>query len=159
VYWRRRLTRLEIALYAALVGIVAAVFLERLLTYMELAERTAMEITVDRINSALRLRLAGDMLEGRLIDVPAALDRNPFELARMAPANFHRQLDGSSIGDLERGYWVFDRQRRELVYLPRLHRRLQTDDPDDAVRFHLIPGMGTTYVLVPASKYSWNWTF
>ena len=77
--------------------------------------------------------------------------------ARMAPANLHGEIGGSSLAGLERGYWAFDRSRRELVYLPRLHRGLQTDDPDGAIRFRLIPGPGTTYMLVPASKYSWGW--
>jgi hypothetical protein len=97
------------------------------------------------------------MLEARSINVQVALERNPFELARMAPSNLHAEITGSGLADLERGYWVFDRSRKELAYLPRLYRGLQTDDPDGAVRFHLMPGPGTTYVLVPTSKYSWGW--
>jgi hypothetical protein len=156
MYWRRPLTRLEMALYAAVVAVVLALFLERLLTYMELAERTVMEITVSRVNSALDVRRAYDMLAARAASDPASLSRNPFELAGMSPGNFHGEMDSPSLADLERGNWVFDRARRELIYLPRLRRGLDTADPDGAIHFKLEPRPDASYRLVPTPKYAWN---
>src|SRR3979411_533404 len=101
MYWRRPLTRLELALSPAAVAVVLAVFLERLLTYMELAERTVMEMTVSRVNSALDVRRAYDMLAARTASAPTTLSRNPFELAGMSPANFHGEMDSPSLADLE----------------------------------------------------------
>ena len=43
------------------------------------------------------------------------------------------------LASLERPAWAFDRQRGELVYLPRLHRTLTTTDPAGALRFRLAP--------------------
>jgi hypothetical protein len=134
VYWRRRLGRLEIALYTAIVAIAAAVFIERLLYHLELAERSAMDLTVSRLNSAINTRLAYDLLSGRSIDAPAALERNPFQLAGMSPTNFHGEVDHPYLPGLERGSWVFDRSRKDLIYLPRLRRGLRSDDPDEAIR-------------------------
>jgi hypothetical protein len=156
VYWRRRLSTLEIAIYAALVAIVLAVFLERLLYYMELAERTVMEVTVSNVNSALHVRRAYDLLAGRSIDDPTAPSRNPFELAGMSPANFHGEIDSPSLADLERGHWVFDRTQRELIYLPRLRRGLDTADANGAIHFRLEPRGNAPSMLVPTSKYAWN---
>src|SRR5258708_17655404 len=44
------------------------------------------------------------------------------------------------LADLERGYWVFERSTKELIYLPQLHRHLQTEGPEIALRFHLVGG-------------------
>jgi hypothetical protein len=156
LYWRRRLTRLEIALYATVLAIAATIFLERLLHYMELAERVAMEVTVSRLNSAISIHLAYRYLAGRPIEAAAALKHNPFELASMSPANFHGELDHPALANLERGYWLFDRGAGELVYLPRMRRGLRTNDPDDALRFRLTQRGGSTYVVVLTSQYTWE---
>jgi hypothetical protein len=62
MFGRRPLTRLEIGLYVAIAAIVATLLLDQLLDAMEIAERSAMEETVSRVNSALNLRLAYEML-------------------------------------------------------------------------------------------------
>ena len=156
MHWRRNLTWLEIGIYAAGVGVVLAVFLERALYYMELAERTVMEVTVSNVNSALNVRRAYDMLAGRPTNATNVVPLNPFELAGMSPANFLGETDSPSLADLERGHWVFDRTRRELIYLPRLRRGLATSDPDGAIRFKLEPRGSTISALVPTLKYVWN---
>ena len=157
IYGRRPLTRLELALYAAIVGIAAVVFVDRLLATMELAERAAMEQTVSRVNSALNLRIAYEMLNGQLINVQAALQRNPFELAKVSQPNYRGEVERFDPARLEGGSWVYDRTSRELVYLPRLKRGLTTANGSEAVRFRLVAGTtGTRYVLVPTYKYTWD---
>lgn len=157
MFGRRPLTRLELGLYVAIVGIAATIFLDRLLAVMELAERSAMEETVSRVNSAINLRIAYEMLNGHLINVPAALQRNPFELAKTAPPNYRGEIDTLDLRSQESGSWVYDRARRELVYFPRLRRDLVTADGSGVVRFHLVAGRtGTHYVLVPTYKYTWE---
>lgn len=155
VYWRRRLTRLEVGLYAAIVGVLIAVFLDRMLVYMELAERTAMIVTVNNVNSALNIQRALRLLD----KVPQAGrqgERNPFDLARVQVSNRHPDVpDRDNLAQLERGYWVYDQSRRELLYLANLHRRLQTDDAQGTVPFRLLSSTDA-YLLVPAAHYSWE---
>jgi general secretion pathway protein G len=152
VYWHRRLTRLEAAISATLLAVFLAVFLERVLYYLELAERTVVVLTVSNVNSALNVRRAYDMLGGQAMNDRV---RNPFELAGMSPDNFLGEIDSPSLATLERGQWVFDRTRRELIYLPRLHRGLETTDPDGAIRFKLELQRGVS-MLVTTSDYAWN---
>jgi general secretion pathway protein G len=152
VYWHRRLTRLEAAISATLLAVFLAVFLERVLYYLELAERTVVVLTVSNVNSALNVRRAYDMLGGQAMNDRV---RNPFELAGMSPDNFLGEIDSPSLATLERGQWVFDRTRRELIYLPRLHRGLETADPDGAIRFKLELQRGVS-MLVTTSDYAWN---
>jgi len=85
------------------------------------------------------------------------LQSHPFAVARMRVENLHPDVAASDgLADLERGYWVFERSTKELIYLPQLHRHLQTEGPEIALRFHLVGGGSAPYVLVPASKYSWD---
>lgn len=116
MYWRRRLTRLEAGLYAAVVGILIAVFLERALYYMELAERAAVEATIHRLNSAIRLKIAYDMLRGRLPPPDDFKFMNALELASAMPPTFHKG-PASSIAS---GEWAFDPRPGVVVYRPRL---------------------------------------
>jgi hypothetical protein len=157
MYWRRRLTRFELGVSAAVVAVVMAVFLERLLDYMELAERSNMETTVSHINSGISIGLAYDMLEGRAVDTASRLKRNPFELARMSPANFLGELGGRDVATLERGSWIFDGGSSELIYLPKLRRGLRTEDPHGALRFRLVQAKNKApYMLVPTAIYVWE---
>jgi hypothetical protein len=156
LYWRRRLSRLELAVYASVVAVLLAVFLERVLYYMELAERSSMEATVSNVNSALNVMLAYNALNGRPGDDRSVAQHSPFALVTMSPTNFHGEIDAPRLDGLERGYWVFDRSGRELIYLPRLHRGLRTADPEAAIRFRLLLRQGKGYMLVPTSTYEWN---
>jgi hypothetical protein len=124
---------------------------ERGLDYMELAERTAMEVTVMNINSALVVRSAHAMLAGR--GIPAGA--NPFELAGSAPPNFTGAFRSPDLGALERRTWVFDTDSKELVYLPRFRRALVTEDPDQALRFRTVTD-GKIAKLVPTTPFSWR---
>jgi hypothetical protein len=152
MYWRRPLTRLELALYVSLIGIFIAVFVERALYYMELAERTSMEVTVSRVNSAINMRRAFDILREGRASQPNG--ENPFEFARLTPPNFRGEVLAAEVYRLEKGNWAFDPLRGEVLYLPRLHRLLEVNDPDGAIRFRVRPEHGFT--LVPTSEYKWE---
>jgi hypothetical protein len=138
------------------IALVIAAFLERGLAYMELAERSNMETTVSHVNSAINTGLAYDMLEGRSVDVSAALKRNPFKLARMSPGNFSGEFDRPDLDVLQRGSWAYDRSTGELIYLPKLRRGFHTAEPHDAIRFRMKASGLKSYLLVPTSNYSWD---
>src|SRR5437870_2645246 len=95
MFGRRPLTRLEMGLYAAIFAVVATVLLNRLFAMMELAERSAMEQTVSRVNSSINLQLAHEMLKGQLINVSTALQDNPFKLAKATPPNYRGEGDAT----------------------------------------------------------------
>lgn len=152
MYWRRPLSRLELALYASLVGVLMAVFIERGVYYMEIAERTAMEVTILRVNSAINVRRAQEMLSEGRASIPTG--QNPFEFARAVPPNFRGEVLAAEVYRLEKGSWAFDPLRGEVLYRPRLNRLLEVSDPDGAIRFRLTPERG--FMLVPTSRYTWG---
>ena len=157
MYGRRPLTRLEIAIYAAGCAILIAVFADRALGYMELAEKAAMQTTLNVLVSGINARVAAEMLRGPAPAAAAWSGRNPVELAGTAPPSFVGDLGRRELASLERPAWAFDGQRGELVYLPRLHRTLTTTDPAGALRFRLVPHVsGLGYRLVSTSRYDWD---
>jgi hypothetical protein len=129
----------QAALYVAIVGILAAVLLERLLTYAEIAERAAMDATVSRLNAALYTRIAYLTLRGEADAIDGFRDRNPFSSAKMHVPNFIGEFDIAPPGDEAQGRWFYDRIRRQLVYVPNLKRYLRkgAGDADAALRYRL----------------------
>jgi len=150
LYWRRRLTRLELALYAAVVGIALLAFFERALHYMEIAERTAVEVTIANVNSALALRSARGLLAGRAAESAS----NPFALTG-APPNYLGAVSGAELDTFARRVWLFDEERNEVVYLPRHMRTLHSDEPAKVVRFKQV-WRGGVQKLVPTDTWRWS---
>lgn len=157
IYGGRPLSRLEAGLYGGIAAILIVVVAERLLDYMALAERTAVEVTVNQVISAANTRLAYATLRGEALNPEAWNQHSPFALAGLSPVNFVGELDSAQAGTLARGSWAFDRERAELVYQPRLGLGLHTSDPHGALRFRggLVPG-AVAYRLVPVAPYRWE---
>jgi hypothetical protein len=152
------------AVYLAIVAVLAAVLLERLLTYAEAAEKAAMEGTVARLNSALYVRLAYNSLRGEYQAIEAMRSQSPFAVTRSQSANYLGEFDGIPEDNQGSGKWLYDRQRSELVYLPNLKRHLTmpAETPEaDAIRFRveLVQASRFTYTGVairPAAPYRWE---
>jgi general secretion pathway protein G len=160
LYGRRPLSRLESALYAAIAAILAAVLLDRLYIYFEIAEQAATQVTLVNLQAGLNTRLAYDVMRGEAKDLAKWRARNPFELAGMRPANFLGELDAPDLASQERGNWLFDRSAGQLVYLPKQSRSLSVADPDQALRFRLQvsggPGAAYRAIMVPVAPYKWE---
>lgn len=141
-------------MYACVAAVLIAVFLERATHYLELAERTAVEVTVQRVNTGLRLKLATDIIAGRRPGEGIS-QTNPFALADVAPPPTFRG-DAQGANAIEAGTWVFDRVSRELVYRPRHRRGLITQHVDGSIRFRVMPHPHGHWALTPTNAYQWD---
>ena len=110
--------------YVAIAAVLAAVLLERLLTYAEATEKAGMEVTVARLSSALNVRLAYHSLRGEYQVIEAMRSQSPFAVTRSQTADYLGEFDGIPEDALGSGKWLYDRKRAELVYLPNLKRHL-----------------------------------
>jgi len=156
MYGRRPLTRLEATLYSIFGALLLALFAERLLAYMEAAEKVSMETTVTVLNSSINARVALEMMNGSAPPRGRWSGRNPFEIAGPA-SGVARPLGSQAVASLDRPSWTYDSERGEVLYLPRLYRGLRTSDPDGALRFRLVPHAGGIgYQLVSTSGYEWD---
>ena len=159
VHLRQR-SHLETALYAVIVGVLAALLLYRLLELSAAAEKSAMEATVAQLQSALYARAAKAVLEHK--PLRTWQDRNPVALAHAVPPNYLGEFDHPDLASLEPGNWLYDRGRHELVYLVRRARGFSGgSDPVPAIRFRLrlernASGAYLPALLHPVSRYEWD---
>src|SRR6185503_2090428 len=133
MFGRRPLSRLEMGLYAGIVATLLAVFVRQAMDYMEIAERAAMQATLNNAVSAINFRLGYNVLTSGAPQDADWATRNPFEIARMSPPNFAGDVESSRVVSLASGSWAFDTGAAELVYLPHLSARLETEDRDGLI--------------------------
>ncbi|MGH8741782.1 MAG: hypothetical protein ACREUN_12770, partial [Burkholderiales bacterium] len=131
----RQRNYLQSGLYVIIAGIVAAVLLERLLTYAEAAEKATMEATLSQLHAGLYAKVAFLALRGEYETIEALPRRSPFLTAVMRAGNYRGEFVGVPA-EVEGGNWLYDRLRNELVYVPNLKRHLVAD-PDDLDAVHL----------------------
>lgn len=161
VHLRQR-SYLESALYVAIVGVLAALLLHRLQQLSEVAERTAMEATVARLQSALYVRAAKAILEGQAVGNGAWEASNAIALARAELPNYLGEFDAPDLATLEPGNWLYDRGRRELVYLVRRAASFSGGrDAVPAIRFRVevrrtASGAYSPALLHPVVPYEWG---
>lgn len=132
-------TLIELIIVICVVAVTFGVALERLLRYQEMGERAAMVQNLAAINTALTLKFAAYVTSGRPDAIRDELGRNPIELLARAPQNYLGELYAPRPESLERASWYFDRESRELVYLPNRRRFLSTDaGPPEKIRFRVV---------------------
>ena len=115
-------TLLEFGVAAIILGVVAAVLLDRLRYYQEAAEKAHMEYTVATLKSALRLHVSTLMVEGRMGECAKLARQNPVDWLQQKPADYSGEFDGAPPDSAPPGGWYYDRVQRELVYRVRLGR-------------------------------------
>jgi hypothetical protein len=135
--------------------VLIAVFSSYVLSFMEMAEKAAMETTVTNVTAAINIRYAMLLMDGRASESAQWTSANPFELARAFPPNY-RGIAGPNSEPFDRPAWIFDPEHAELVYLPRLYSHL-ADGESDEVRFRLERHRsGFGFLLAPTSPYKWE---
>ena len=159
----RQRNYLQSVLYVIIAGILAAVLLERLLTYAEAAEKAAMEATLSQLHAGLYARVAFLALRGEYETIDALPRRSPFATAVMQAANYRGEFVGVPA-EIEGGNWLYDRLRNELVYVQNLRRHLVADPTDPAtphLRFRLEVQKASKYAytgvaLRPMTAFRWQ---
>lgn len=158
----RQRSYLESALYVIIAAALAALLLHRLQQLSEVAEKTAMEATLARLQSALYVRAAKAVLTGRVKIQRDWSQRNPVVLAHADLPNYLGEFDRPELTTLEPGNWLYDRSRHELVYLVRRGQNFSGGtDPVPAIRFRLQlertrSGAYSPYLLRAATAYQWG---
>lgn len=140
-------------------AMLAAILLERLLTYAEAFEKARMEVTLSRLQSGLYARLAHLVLSGDYAAAKALQTESPFAAIGWRPPEYLGEFAGAPPGE-PGGAWYFDRRSRELVYRPNLTRHFLAPDPPTA-RFRVqvrgdAPGGYSGVRLVPSEPIRWE---
>jgi len=158
-------TLLELCVALALIAVLGGGWLAALLYYQELAEKTAMELTVLNIRSGMRFAIADGMIHGRSAESADMLQANPLGWLEQPPPGYAGEVASDALQLLPAGSWFFDAGRREIGYLPQLRFHLTVEaaggtSGDHSIRWrvrgvHARNGEVEDVSLVPATRYWW----
>ena len=162
----RGFTLVELAVAIAAIAIAAAVLLNRLAYYQEMAEKAAMESVVRAVKTGLQLRLAELIATHKQGQATALESEDPMRWLDTRPDNY----GGVYGAGVERGKWYFDAGRRHLVYVVNAGDRLEIGTGSEAkeIRFQArllkdrVTFAGgavesvTTVTLSPVTPYRWR---
>ena len=162
----RGFTLFELAVSIAIISVLAAVLLNRLGYYQELAEQAAMESTLRTIKTGLQIRLAELIVTNRQALAAQLETEDPIRWLDDKPPNY----GGSYRTPPDAGFWFFDARERQLVYVVKTGDRLELDTGGDAreLRFRArllkdrvqLHGIGvesvTGVALMPMNSYRWQ---
>jgi type II secretory pathway pseudopilin PulG len=110
-------TRFEFAVVCAIVAVLVATLLGRLVFYQQQAERVAVEQLVGTLRTALQMRVTYLAVSGKGGAARQLLDENPITWLVGPPNNYLGEYDSPQIKDMPRGNWYYDRGEKVLVYL------------------------------------------
>ncbi len=118
------LTLIELVVVICVIGVSAALLVNRLRFYQEAAEKAAMEYTVGALKSALQLRVAAMLMRGEERNIEMLARANPTDWL-MEPPRGYRGVFRAPRPVVPRGSWYFDATSSELVYVPNLDDHLE----------------------------------
>lgn len=164
--WQRGSGRLEFAVVAVVLAALMGLLLQRVIEYQERAEKTALELTIRNLRSALRWEIGQRMIHGAAADIAQLAGANPIAWLAQPLPGYRGERGGPAAAQIEAGSWYFDSATRELAYLPRLRNHLKTRaNRTGELRWRLqalknAPGADvnpavTEIVLVETERYRW----
>jgi len=159
-------TLIELVVVVTVIGVAAALLMQRLFLYLELAEKASMESTVRVVKTGLQLRLAELILSNRQAEAGELESTDPMRWLTERPGNYA----GAYRAAPERGSWYFDFSRQELVYVVSngAHLEVAPTDGQKQIRFRIRlirdrvqMGGGpvesvTGVALIPVVRYTWS---
>ena len=110
-------TLFELIVVICIVAIMAGILFNRLQMYQEAAEKAAMQQTAAAIKSALQMRVAAYLMNGREKDIEHLRSENPVSWLQERPQNYAGAFYGDAYARVAPGSWYFDLSHRELVYV------------------------------------------
>lgn len=102
------LAKLEYAVVLTVLGVLAALLLDRLVALEHETEQLEVSLTLRHINIGLKLAIGERLMRGEEARIAELLDRNPLDFLG----------ESQKLGD-GRTAWAYDPQQRMLAYRPR----------------------------------------
>lgn len=120
-------SRLELLAATILIGVFAAALLNRLSFYQEAAEKAKVEYTISLLKSALRIKMATMLAEGRTSSLTTLEHQNPMDWLEEKPAKYQSVAASADSSKNFSGTWKFDPAERTLTYWPIRKDHLKAD--------------------------------
>ncbi len=159
---------IELVASLAAIAVLAGALLSRLGYYQEAAERAQMEYEANTLKLALQLRIGHDLARQLPLDYLGISEENPVHWLDVPMQGYRGELGPTQAQAVQPPGWYFDRDRRELVYVPLRSSHLAADSSGrKRVRFKVTPvraESGKTkrdpaligLQLLPVEPYRWR---
>ena len=119
----------ELAVGAVVLGVLAGVLLNRLVSYAGESEVVAAKQLISSLRTALAVRSARPVARGERDDLLAVAHQNPIDWLVRRPENYLGEYYSPREAELPRGNWYFDKANRTLVYLVASPKSFSTETP------------------------------
>lgn len=113
----RGFTLIELAVVVCIVGVLAAMLLQRVWFYQDQAEKAAMEQVAGALQSALTMKYARLLTRGKESEITALVAENPMNWLAKVPSNYAGEYYDVTPRTVSPGNWTFDLKTRNLVYI------------------------------------------
>jgi general secretion pathway protein G len=123
-------TLFELIVVICIIAVLVGILLNRLRWYEEAAEKAVMQQTAAAIKSALQMRVASYMINGRDNEIENLRNENPVSWLQESPADYAGEFYADAYARVRPGSWYFDLSRREFVYVINLGDNFKPG-PDD----------------------------
>jgi prepilin-type N-terminal cleavage/methylation domain-containing protein len=159
----RGFTLFEFVLVISIIAILAKVLVGRIDSTAAIAEKTAMEATVNQINTALLFEFADNVIHNTRGKISGMAGRNPVDWLAQPPSNYVGEFSTAPQPSEVAGSWYFDTTDHVMVYMV---RRGDDFQPDSAgikrVRYRIKllydnsePPGTVGVILSPVEPYKW----
>jgi len=115
---QRGFTLIELIVVILIILLLTGSLLNRVWYYQEQAEKAAMEQVAGAVQSALILKFAQLITNGREADVINLVSENPTHWLMRAPPNYEGEYFDMTPAAIAPGNWAYDLKSRELIYVP-----------------------------------------
>lgn len=116
---------LPVTLSVCLILALIAWLLSSLSNVQEMAEKTVVEVTERSMRNGLQLAMGEALLHGQQAEIVHWGGGNPVRWLENVPKGYKGECSAEETLALPKGSWCFDREGRELVYVPQNHDHLQ----------------------------------
>lgn len=113
----RGFTLIELVVVTSVVAVTAAILLDRILYYQEMAEKVAMQQVVRSLRVSLQLQVVNLIAKNRLDELPKLADQNPMKWLAQPPDNYAGEFISTRKLSVATGHWFFDPESKKLFYL------------------------------------------
>lgn len=121
-------TLFELIVVICIVGILTGMLLSRIRLLQRQAEMAQMETVVGVLRSAIGMKVAQLVVQGRNSEISKLATINPMDLLAQKPSNYLGELDPPQNGKIPGGNWYFNRKLLLLVYIANTGATFQVPD-------------------------------
>lgn len=110
------ITLFEMLVMSVVLGVLALFLLDRVQTYQEMAEKSAVDMTIMNMRTGLRYQMADYLVQNQDQKIVGLVGQNPVKWLVTPPPNYLGEIQGQPEKEMARGKWHFDTKMRELCY-------------------------------------------